>query len=204
MRGTELWLTGFLNNLKLTDNQVLTIKIMQQSDNWPHLETAVSIVFMTREGNDSWRSALTSHWTSQGMWVKTGQYIGSRADVMPQPIIDEFVKLQVWWSTWFDSRSEATLGTPKELGGGLHLQMGSPLLQEDAWIFFLELMFFIFIYNYMSLIWGSQVFLGLSFFEAHCLTDFWCFGHYFFFKFGIEVQRVFWWLLAASSQIQTV
>lgn len=31
----------------------------------------------------------------QGMWVKTGQYIGSRSDVMPQPIIDEFVKLQV-------------------------------------------------------------------------------------------------------------
>lgn len=25
----------------------------------------------------------------QGMWVKTGQYLSSRADVMPQPYIDE-------------------------------------------------------------------------------------------------------------------
>lgn len=24
-----------------------------------------------------------------GMWVKTGQYLSSRADVMPQPYIDE-------------------------------------------------------------------------------------------------------------------
>ena len=25
----------------------------------------------------------------QGMWVKAGQYLSSRADVMPQPYIDE-------------------------------------------------------------------------------------------------------------------
>ncbi|CAM9980398.1 unnamed protein product [Pylaiella littoralis] len=29
-----------------------------------------------------------------GMWVKTGQYLSSRADVMPQPYIDELCKLQ--------------------------------------------------------------------------------------------------------------
>jgi aarF domain-containing kinase len=30
----------------------------------------------------------------KGIWIKAGQYIGSRSDVMPQAIIDEFVKLQ--------------------------------------------------------------------------------------------------------------
>ena len=30
----------------------------------------------------------------KGTWVKTGQYIGSRADIMPQAITDEFAKLQ--------------------------------------------------------------------------------------------------------------
>ncbi|CAN0475522.1 unnamed protein product [Ectocarpus sp. 8 AP-2014] len=59
-----------------------------------------------------------------GMWVKTGQYLSSRADVMPQPYLDELSKLQ-----------DAVPASPfEEVDETVREQLGRPLAELFATI----------------------------------------------------------------------